>query len=604
MLRSSGSFHRLSSQSRQRGAVGAGLILLMFSMVLFLSLAVDTGRLYMEKRQLQKQADLAALSLGRGACYIDGVNNKEALDTLVKQNLAANGFDTDTQNPIIEYGVAQINSNQWDFDPTSTKVQSAGKVTISKTVPASLITQITRSGDVTLSASAAVYKRMSVGFGIGSSTARLSPNAGLINALLGSALQGSLNLDVASYQGLANTEIKLGGLLSAMDEMGLLTVELSAGTLDQVLSTDISVAELIQASIDAVASHSVLDATVLPALLQLDSLAQVSGLDLTLSEILVLSAGSDAMGGEIRRAALASHIALYDLITGAIYAAKGSNAIVIDSLNVDTNGLLGLGLLGLTVDATIIEPPKFTVGVLPVIEGASGTRVETAQVRLKVGLDLPLTVLSLPGILDTELALGLAVDAAKAEAELLDMTDCNQDGYQLKFGVKPSLASVKIGSKDDVEQPAKLSATVLSGVVGVDIKLSANISKPDVSDDYSILIVDAEHGEIPGVYPVTENVSENLDSLLSNESLIDVDFKITSGLLLLGMVFNQLGLDDAIEFLIDDVVGGLISSLLSPVILLVTQQVLDPLLNLLGIQVGTADVFVTSIEVDGGNLIQ
>lgn len=601
MLSPSRSPGRFSRLSRQRGAVGVGLILLMVSMVLFLAMAVDTGRLYMEKRKLQKQADLAALSLGRSACYIDGINNKDTLETLVKQNLAANGFDTTASNPTIEFGAAQISGNEWEFEPASTTVKSAGRVTISKTVPGSLISQLYNPNDVTLSASAAVYKRMSVGFGVGSSTARLNPDAGLLNALLGSALQGALSLDVASYKGLANTEIKLGSLLSAMDEMALLSVELSAGTLEQVLNTDISVAELIQASIDAVDKNNVLDAAVLPALTQLDSLAKVSGLDLTLSDILELAAGyDDEMNEEIRRAALASHIALYDLITGAIYAAKGSNAIEIDSLNVDTEGLLGLSLLALTVDATIIEPPKFTVGVLPVVNGSSGTTVETAQVRLKVGLDLPLNVLSLPGILDTDLSLGLAIDAAKAEAELLDMTNCTQDGYRLKFGVKPALASVKLGSRTDVDQPAKLSATVLDGLVGVDIKLSANISEPDESG--SILIVDAEHGELPNVFSLTENVSENLDSLLSNENIIHVDTEITSNLSVLNILLGTVsGLIDA---LVNNVVGGLISNLLSPVILLVSQQVLDPLLNLLGIQVGTADVFVTSIEVDGGGLIE
>ncbi|MEI8593539.1 pilus assembly protein TadG-related protein [Photobacterium sp. Hal280] len=601
MLSPSRSPGRFARRSRQRGAVGIGLILLMVSMVLFLAMAVDTGRLYMEKRKLQKQADLAALSLGRSACYIDGINNKEALETLVKQNLAANGFDTTASNPTIEFGAAQITGNEWQFEPASTVVKSAGRVTLSKTVPGSLISQLYNPNDVTLSASAAVYKRMSVGFGVGSSTARLNPDAGLLNALLGSALQGALSLDVASYKGLANTEIKLGSLLSAMDKMALLSVELSAGTLDQVLSTDISVAELIQASIDAVDENDVLDAAVLPALTQLDSLAKVSGLDLTLSDILELAAGADdEMNEEIRRAALASHIALYDLITGAIYAAKGSNAIEIDSLNVDTEGLLGLSLLALTVDATIIEPPKFTVGVLPVVNGSSGTTVETAQVRLKVGLDLPLNVLSLPGILDTDLSLGLAIDAAKAEAELLDMTNCTQDGYQLKFGVKPALASVKLGSRADVDQPAKLSATVLGGTVNLDVNLSANISEPESSK--SLLVVDAEHGDIPNVYSLTENISDNLDSLLSNDSIIHVDTEITSNLGVLNILLVTVS--DLIDALVNNVVGGLISNLLAPVILLVSQQVLDPLLNLLGIQVGTADVFVTSIEVDGGGLIE
>lgn len=588
-----------SSMARQRGAVGPGLILLMISMVLFLSLAVDTGRLYMEKRQLQKQADLAALSLSRSGCYLDGSteDKAQALITQMKGNLKNNGFDPDANEYEVLFGAASINQadSRWEFDPDNS-VKSAGKVTLTKTVPASLLTQMTSDERVTLSASATVMKRMSVGFGVGSRTI----DVGLTNSVLGAALGGELS--VGSYQGLADTQVRLAGLLSAMNDMGLLAVDVSAGTVEGILDTHLTVAQFIEANIQAVSEYAVLDADVLPALTQLDSLAKVSALSLTLSDIIQLAAGSnDAMNDEIHRAALASKITLFDLVSAAIYAANGNHAIEIDDLNVDT-GLLGLGQLGVTVDATIIEPPKFTVGVLPVTDEQPGTKVETAQVRLKVGLDLPLNLLSLPGILDTDLSFGLAVDAAKANAELLDMTNCTSDGYQLMFDVTPALASVKLGSRSDVDQPAKLSAEVLSGLVGLDVKLSANVEKTDGSG--IPLIVNAAHGDIPSVYSLTEEVSDNLDSLLSNENIIHVETEITSGLGLLDILFTQLKLDDAISYLVNNTVSGLISDLLSPVILLVSQQVLDPLLNLLGIQVGTADVFVSSIDVDGGGLIQ
>ncbi|GAB6260976.1 pilus assembly protein TadG-related protein [Photobacterium sp. R1] len=590
MLRASGD--QWSSMARQRGAVGPGLILLMISMVLFLSLAVDTGRLYMEKRQLQKQADLAALSLSRSGCYLDGSteDKAQALITLMKGNLKNNGFDPDANEYEVLFGAASINQadSRWEFDPDNS-VKSAGKVTLTKTVPASLLTQMTSDERVTLSASATVMKRMSVGFGVGSRTI----DVGLTNSVLGAALGGELS--VGSYQGLADTQVRLAGLLSAMNDMGLLAVDVSAGTVEGILDTHLTVAQFIEANIQAVSEYAVLDADVLPALTQLDSLAKVSALSLTLSDIIQLAAGSnDAMNDEIHRAALASKITLFDLVSAAIYAANGNHAIEIDDLNVDT-GLLGLGQLGVTVDATIIEPPKFTVGVLPVTDEQPGTKVETAQVRLKVGLDLPLNLLSLPGILDTDLSFGLAVDAAKANAELLDMTNCTSDGYQLMFDVTPALASVKLGSRSDVDQPAKLSAEVLSGLVGLDVKLSANVEKTDGSG--IPLIVNAAHGDIPSVYSLTEEVSDNLDSLLSNENIIHVDTEIKSGL-------GSLGLDDAVDYLVNTTISGMISDLLSPVILLVSQQVLDPLLNLLGIQVGTADVFVSSIDVDGGGLIQ
>ncbi|NAW65934.1 pilus assembly protein TadG-related protein, partial [Photobacterium halotolerans] len=186
MLSPSKSPGRFSRRSRQRGAVGIGLILLMVSMVLFLAMAVDTGRLYMEKRKLQKQADLAALSLGRSACYIDGSTEakEQALITKVKDNLKANGF-TEASNLTVEFGTAQIKTvnkggkewKEWDFNSASTSVKSASKVTISKTVPGSLISQLYNPNDVTLSASAAVYKTTNVEFGVGSKLVDVNPDS-------------------------------------------------------------------------------------------------------------------------------------------------------------------------------------------------------------------------------------------------------------------------------------------------------------------------------------------------------------------------------------------------------------------------------------------
>ena len=47
--------------SSQRGAIGLTSAALLILLVLFLALTVDSGRLYLEKSNLQRIADLAAL---------------------------------------------------------------------------------------------------------------------------------------------------------------------------------------------------------------------------------------------------------------------------------------------------------------------------------------------------------------------------------------------------------------------------------------------------------------------------------------------------------------------------------------------------------------
>ena len=51
----------MSKLNRQHGAVVIMTAGFMMLAVLFLALVVDTGRLYMEKRNLQRVADLAAI---------------------------------------------------------------------------------------------------------------------------------------------------------------------------------------------------------------------------------------------------------------------------------------------------------------------------------------------------------------------------------------------------------------------------------------------------------------------------------------------------------------------------------------------------------------
>ncbi|WP_459783003.1 hypothetical protein, partial [Photobacterium sp. R1] len=76
------------------------------------------------------------------------------------------------------------------------------------------------------------------------------------------------------------TKVRLAGLLSALGDMGVLAVDLTAGTLEEVLDTQLTVAQLIEANILAVNEYAVLDTDVLPALNQLDSMPDVSALSL------------------------------------------------------------------------------------------------------------------------------------------------------------------------------------------------------------------------------------------------------------------------------------------------------------------------------------
>ncbi|NAW85484.1 pilus assembly protein TadG-related protein, partial [Photobacterium halotolerans] len=520
MLSPSKSPGRFSRRSRQRGAVGIGLILLMVSMVLFLAMAVDTGRLYMEKRKLQKQADLAALSLGRSACYIDGSTEakEQALITKVKDNLKANGF-TEASNLTVEFGTAQIKTvnkggkewKEWDFNSASTSVKSASKVTISKTVPGSLISQLYNPNDVTLSASAAVYKTTNVEFGVGSKLVDVNPDSfkDSNNSILGAILGDTLHLSVASYEGLVGTKIRLSKLLYVMREEGLLDADVSIGTLTDALATKISVADFISASIEAIDDTQVLAVDAANGLEDLLKLPNVDSLELSLSEIIKLAAGADdSMNNEVKRAALASQIALYDLVSAAIYASNKDNFISIPDLNANP-----LGIVGLKTALKVIEPPQFNYGILP---GSSESDFVASAKTAQVDLYTEATIIPSPSILTDKVSvnllnlvnlsvdlhtstIGLKVVAAQAETKLLDANGCsmNSEGVNLLFATKPSVANIYIGdggvpgdlSDLNVDSPIKIGADIslkLLGLINVEESLTINVlaSLPIEENDY------------------------------------------------------------------------------------------------------------------------
>ncbi|UIP30440.1 pilus assembly protein TadG-related protein [Photobacterium sp. TLY01] len=616
MLSPSRSPGRYSRISRQRGAVGIGLILLMVSMVLFLAMAVDTGRLYMEKRKLQKQADLAALSLGRSACYIDGINNKEALETLVKQNLAANGFDTTASNPTIEFGAAQITGNQWQFEPANAAVKSAGRVTLSKTVPGSLISQLYNPNDVTLSASAAVYKTTNVEFGVGSKLIDTNFKDST-DSILGAILGDVLDISVASYEGLVGTKIRLSKLLYVMREEGLLDADISIGTLTDALATKISISDFISASIEAIDDTQVLAVDAAEGLAVLNKLPNVGSLEFSLSEILKLAAGADdSMNNEVKRAALASQIALYDLVSAAIYASNKENFIYVPELNVDA------GIVGLNTGLKVIEPPQFNIGVLPAEEDSEFVAsAKTAQVDLYTeatlldgGLNLGVSLIPLlnigiklePGVI------GLKTVAAQAETKLLDADGCslNSDGVKLKFATKPSIANVYIGdggvsgdlSDLDASKPieiraeVKLQALFLDVTVPVVIKIGAAIKVEESS--YITHYVNVKEEDLPFVEKgVGNGLGSSLSSGVSNlELTITIDTDEENVLSNLTSILN----------LVTGALVPIVKTLVGDIVLKAITPILDDVLlsKVLGIQVGTADVFVTSIDVDGGGLIE
>src|SRR5690606_14653138 len=114
-------------------------------------------------------------------------------------------------------------------------------------------------------------------FSIGSGLASLDD--GLLNQVLGGLLGTSVSLDLVSYQGLATTSI------SVLEFLELLDVDASVGTLDQVLDTEVTVLQWVDAVITALDEREGLDIGLLRNAVLVSALQDVA---LRLGDVLAL----------------------------------------------------------------------------------------------------------------------------------------------------------------------------------------------------------------------------------------------------------------------------------------------------------------------------
>src|SRR5690606_22595455 len=72
---------RTASRQGQRGVVAVMAAVMMTTLIMFLAVVVDTGRIFLEKRSLQKNADLAALETALLYCRDQDITQLESYAT-------------------------------------------------------------------------------------------------------------------------------------------------------------------------------------------------------------------------------------------------------------------------------------------------------------------------------------------------------------------------------------------------------------------------------------------------------------------------------------------------------------------------------------------
>lgn len=480
--------------ARQRGAIGlmaAGTLALALGFTL---LVIDTGRLYMEQRKLQRVADTAALE----AVSRDGnCKSGQSATTYATQSATRNGFTVNADNTLtVSCGTLQTGAdNLRAFVVDATKT-AAVQVIVSRPVTTSIaagIGALLSGAPVSLTtrldatAVAAEPKITLAQLSIRSTLLSVdSARSNLLNPLFSTLLGGNVNLTVGGWDGLVKTDINL---LKFMDQLAI-ELGVSAGNYTALLNTQGSVTKFIKAAANVVNLNGA-SAEVKTALTNLQ-VAATGASPIKLGDLLTLQTGTQEAG-------LDATVQLFQLIQGFVQLAN-KNSAVNSTLPVNV-----LGLAGVTTHIKVIQPPQFSAVGDPALAkvaplGVNKIYVRTAQVRILVSVDLSLinSVLQLvntlltpvvglvntllaPGcilgsctqtdlkILPNGLNLDLGIEAGVGSSYVTDYSCASPTNKSLTATTNISALQVKVGQIDDAVWLSSSGAPSLSPLTLVDI---------------------------------------------------------------------------------------------------------------------------------------
>lgn len=370
-------------RSRQGGAIGLMAVGVLAVVLAFTLLVIDSGRLYLEKRKLQGVADTAALEAvsRKGTCLAGS-----SAAAYAAQSVARNQFSVGNGNTLATScgTVTAAASGRRTFS-ANPAVSSAIQVVVSKTVTTSIAggvwalfsgNSVSLNTVLTATAVAALPTPTLAQLTINSTLLSIdSASASLLGPLFGGLLGGSVNLTLAGWNGLLNTNINL---LSYLNQLAI-DLHVTAGNYNQLLTTNVTAAQLIQAAITVLTTNGA-TADVITALGSL-KVAAINQAPLTVGQILQLQTGTTA-------AALNANLQVFQLIQGVVQLSNSQSAAAA-TLPVNL-----LGLANITTQVKVIEPPQLSAIGNPALAAANPTGpnkiyVRTAQVRTEVTLSLP-----------------------------------------------------------------------------------------------------------------------------------------------------------------------------------------------------------------------
>lgn len=620
---------RAASRRRARGSIAVMATLAIAVAVAALGV-LDLANLYSARRSLQNVADLAALA---GAQQMDDACAQPTATATA--NAASNGF-------VAKSGTSSLTvvCGRWDqagqqattpptmsFTPNGATPWNGVAVTVTNTVPYFFVGPA-REISVSATAQATVVGAFSL--------ATTLVQANLLNGLLGSLLGGTaLKLDLVSWNGIANANIKVADLAA---------VATDAGTVDGLLNTQVSVGKLANLIASAVQKDGLLTADVQAALNGLNLVAGAAVQSTTIN--LASQTGAPALLSlglaNAQSAANATVNALQMLIVAAEIAQTGKPPVSVQLDLSQVPALSGVLSAGVSLGVNVLSPPTIAVGEAgPNAPNPPPWRTEAHNAQIVVQLALDLGNQSLVGLIG-DVHLPLYVEVAQATAGL-DAAQCapTREDSRMAISVQPGIANLCVGTP--ATTPGTLKPGACSGSPaplvqllpnpdpsqgGSLLSINGSLSVPLVSPTTTQLTFDGNGTALGGSFANTNQIGGALANALSSVvtqlgsgtlqvSLLGQNVPLgqntlVSGLLGslglgplgLGSLLNLLGLAPTVDQLVSGLLKIVTTTLPTSTLNVLDQALLGPLLQLLGVQVGVADVSAFPLTCGVAQLVQ
>lgn len=529
----------------------SGSVALMFALalpVLFgvAAVATDMGVLFLQRRTLQTATDNAALA----AAW-----KPEAADASIRDLLDKHGFKSAT------YLITRGNYDDTVVDPTKRFTPGANgngiRVETSFEAPVYFARIFAmQSAVVTTRSEAAMAPIVSMSAGSRLAAVGASPVNGLLNSVLGV----NLNLKAADYTSLLPTDLKLGPLLGAIVDAGLVR------NVTNVLAKDVLAVPIkLSVLLSLIAKQVDANGDLVAGSILRKAAQQTLSADATvvLGDILKVSDGIGNLSIGYPGPALQANVSALGLLNAAI-GQQGNGTSIKTGLEVP-------GVISANVEMLVGEAAK-TAKTMTLSDDLP--YIMTDQVRLRLGIKTT-SVLDALGV-GVNLPIELAAAGGTAQVIYVNC-DSNPLKREVKVEVRPGVLRLSVGQfkgalKDanvnDSLEPADLVKLLLVSITG-----QANISIKQTTPLYLTFKGTDIGSSIPKTAKATTMVQSLVKTLLMETKLRPK---------VLGLVLDLDGLLAT--------VSGVLSTL-TPVI----DNLLNSVLSLVGVTLGEMDVQIDDL---------